>query len=148
MPTDDDWVTAAAILRIAAQLVDGIQSGLAARGFADVRPAHGFVFTRISAAPATTTQIAAHLGVTKQAAGQLVDQLIRRGYVCRETDPQDARARLIVLTERGHDCTRAAEAAASETTKAWRRQLTPESWAALQAALHALATPGRLRPLW
>jgi len=75
---------AAAVLRVASQLVDGIQQGLARRGFDDVRPVHGFAFARISGARVTTSELAAHLGVTKQAAAQLVDHLVEHGYLRRE----------------------------------------------------------------
>jgi len=42
------------------------------------------------------------LRISKQAAGQLVDTLVSRGYLHRTTDEQDRRRLLITLTERGH----------------------------------------------
>lgn len=144
----EHWQTAAAVLRLSSQLVDGIQEGLARRGFDDVRPAHGFAFVRISAGGATAADLAEHLGVTKQAASQLVAHLVDRGYVTRQDDPRDARARLLLLTERGRACTRAAEAAASETVEGWERRLSPEQSALLRTALASLTSPGRLRPSW
>jgi len=145
---DDGWTTAVAVLRLASQLVDGIQEGLARRGFDDVRPAHGFAFARISAGDATTADVAEHLGITKQAAGQLVDHLVDHGYVVRRPHQHDARARLLLLTDRGRACTLAAEAAASETVDQWRSRLGPQDFGRLQVALTAIATPGRLRPSW
>jgi DNA-binding MarR family transcriptional regulator len=143
-----DLHTAATVLRLASQLVDGVQDGLARRGFDDVRPAHGFAFVRISGGEATTADVGAHLGITKQAASQLVEHLVQRGYVTREADPRDARARLLVLTDRGRACTAAAEDAAAETVDRWRRQLEPTQFDVLQAALKALVATGRLRPSW
>jgi DNA-binding MarR family transcriptional regulator len=144
----DSWGTAVAVLRLTSQLVDGIQEGLARRGFDDVRPAHGFAFARISEGDATTADVAEHLGITKQAAGQLVEYLVDYGYVMRQPDERDARARLLLLTERGRACTVAAEAAAAETVDGWRSQLSRSGFAQLQAALIAITTPGRLRPFW
>lgn len=144
---DDAWRTAAAVLRLSSQLVDGIQEGMARRGFDDVRPAHGFAFVRISTGDATTADVAAHLGITKQSASQLVEHLVQLGYVTREADPRDARARLLVLTARGRACTAAAEEAVAETVERWRR-LDPAQFRALQAALDAIVAPGRLRPSW
>jgi len=135
------------MLRLANQLVDGVQEGLARRGFDDVRPAHGFAFVRISAGDATTADVAEHLGVTKQAAAQLVGYLVDRGYVLRRPDPDDARARLLALTERGRECTEAAEVAAAETVKRWRSQVGPD-FGRLQAIFETITTPGRLRPSW
>jgi DNA-binding MarR family transcriptional regulator len=41
------------------------------------------------------------LGVSKQAAGQLVDALVVRGYLERKVDADDRRRLTLVLTERG-----------------------------------------------
>lgn len=136
------------VLRASTQVVEGIQQGVARRGFTDVRPSHGFVLVRVSFGDATVADVAEHLGVTKQAASQLVEQLVQRGYVTRTADPQDGRSRLLALTERGWACTRAATEAAGETVHAWRQVLGPEAMAGLQVALRAVVVPGRLRPPW
>ncbi len=141
-------MTAAAVLRIASQLVDGVQEGLALRGFDDVRPAHGFAFARISGTRATTADLAVHLGVTKQAAAQLVEHLVGHGYLMREADPRDGRAKLLVLTERGRACTTAAEQAATDVVQRWKAQLSPQQYTEMRDALHQIAVPGRLRPAW
>lgn len=148
MTDDSDVAVAMLVLGAATQVIDGIQHGLAERGFTDVRPAHGFAFVRISAGDASMIDVADHLGVTKQAASQLVEQLVQRGYVIREADPGDARSRILKLTERGWACTRAAEQAAADTTDTWRRQLGTTAMGALQSALQAVVPPGRLRPAW
>lgn len=143
-----DSVTAAALLRAATQLVDGIQAGLRQRGFDDVRPVHGYAFARISAPPATTADLAVHLGISKQAAAQMVAHLVARGYVRREPDLRDARARQLVLTERGRACTAAAEQASADVIGHWRGQLSAQDLAHLQRVLSQIATPGPLRPAW
>jgi len=144
----DSWPTAVAVLRIATQLVEGVQDGLARRGFGDVRPAHGFAFVHISAGNTTTAELAVHLGITKQAASQLVERLVEWGYLTRVADPRDARARLLELTERGRACTEAAESAASETVERWRCELGPKQFEDLSGALNTIVDPGRLRPSW
>jgi DNA-binding MarR family transcriptional regulator len=136
------------LLSAARALVDGVDAGVRARGFAGVRPAHGFAFARISGAGATVGQLAEHLDVTKQAASQMVEELVAKGYVERRPHPDDARARLIVLTEKGVACTRAAEEAATEMLRPWADALGPQRLAALRADLFRLATPGRVRPTW
>lgn len=40
-------------------------------------------------------------GITKQSAQQLVDELVAEGYLKRQPDPADGRAKLIVLTPKG-----------------------------------------------
>jgi DNA-binding MarR family transcriptional regulator len=145
---DDSWGTAVAVLRLSRQLVERIDDGVARRGFNDVRPAHGFAFARIAGGGATTGDVAEHLGVTKQAAAQLIDHLVDHGYVERVRDPRDARARLLLLTDRGRACTVAAEAAAREAVEEWRVELGGEGFTRMQAALERITEPGALRPNW
>lgn len=149
--TDDrgSMVLAALVLRAATQVVDEIQRGVAARGFTDVRPAHGFAFVRISRpGGATVVDLAEHLGITKQAASQLVGQLVERGYVLREDDPRDGRSQVLRLTDRGRECTRVAEQAAAVAVARWRDQLGVAGLAGLQEGLSAICRPGPLRPGW
>lgn len=56
-------------------------------GYPDLRPVHGMAFQALQGAGATATELAERLGVTKQAAGQIVDDLEKRGYVRREPHP-------------------------------------------------------------
>lgn len=75
--------------------------GLAVAGFDDVTLAQARVFQRIDAGGSRLTDLAQAAQVTKQTAGFLIDQLERAGYVQRRPDPQDGRARLICVAERG-----------------------------------------------
>jgi DNA-binding MarR family transcriptional regulator len=119
-----------------------------ARGFEGMRPAHGFAFARLAPDGATVTDLAIHLGVTKQAASQLVDDTVRRGYAERRPHPGDARARLIVLTERGWACTRAAEEVAAEVVREWVGVLGEDEVRALRDHLARIAPYGPIRPAW
>ncbi|GAB4583900.1 MarR family winged helix-turn-helix transcriptional regulator [Nocardia sp. IFM 10818] len=134
------------MLAAAAEVTDAIHHGVAAAGFTDVRPAHGFAFVRMAPDGATVGEIAEHLGVTKQAASQLVEELVKKGYAERNPHPHDARARLITLTERGWACTRAADAAIAQFTDRWARTLGPDAVADLRNMLTHVVTPGRVRP--
>jgi DNA-binding MarR family transcriptional regulator len=136
------------LLGAAHALVDGIDAGVRERGFADLRPAHGFAFALLSAGGCTVVELAQHLDVTKQAASQMVEDLVRKGYVERRPHPDDARARLVVLTDRGWACTRAADEAAEELLRPWADAIGPRRLATLRADLARLAVPGRLRPIW
>ncbi|CAL9592780.1 hypothetical protein SUDANB132_05265 [Streptomyces sp. enrichment culture] len=138
----------AALLAVAGDLTRRIHEGVAARGFEGLRPAHGFAFTRLAPDGATVTDLAAHLGVTKQAASQLVDELVRKGYAERRPHPGDARARLVVLTEEGWACTRAAEEAAAEAVRAWGEVLGEAELRALRASLPRIVPGGPIRPAW
>lgn len=95
-----------ALLGLTTRVVtEAVHRGLAAQGFADIRPAHGYTFSLIAVrGGATGVEIAAHLGMTKQSAKVLIDQLERAGYVTRERIERDRRARVIQLTERAWAC--------------------------------------------
>jgi DNA-binding MarR family transcriptional regulator len=71
---------------------------LDAAGYHDLRPIHGAVFQALRGSGATSTELAEHLGVTKQAAGQIVDELERKGYLTRQPHPDGGRRKLVVLT--------------------------------------------------
>ena len=145
--TADPLTVSWQVLRAAAQLVEQIQRAVEDEGF-DVRPVHGYAFVRISRGDATVVDVAEHLGVTKQSASQLVDQLVQRGYVTREPHPHDARARLLALTARGVACTRAADRAASEAMTQWRREMGVRDFETVHRALAAVVLPGPVRPPW
>lgn len=95
-----------ALLALATRVVtEAVHEGLAAQGFADVRPTHGYAFSLIAVrGGATGVELAAHLGITKQSAKVLIDQLETSGYVTRERTPRDRRARVVRLTARAWAC--------------------------------------------
>ena len=148
MQNSDAMALSAALLAAAGGLTQRIHEGVVARGFEGLRPAHGFAFTRLAPDGATVTDLAAHLGMTKQAASQLVDELVRKGYAERRPHPADARARLVVLTESGWACTRAAEEAAAEAVGAWVEVLGEDEVRALRDCLLRVAPGGPVRPAW
>ncbi|TQJ48015.1 MarR family transcriptional regulator [Streptomyces sp. NBC_00080] len=147
MQNSEALALTAVLLAAAGELTQRINDGVLARGF-EARPAYGFAFTRLAPDGATVTELGAHLGVTKQAASQLVEELVRKGYVERRPHPEDARARLIVLTGRGWECTRAAEEAAAEAVRAWVAVLGEGQVRVLRDQLSRIAPNGPLRPAW
>ncbi|WP_443047675.1 MarR family winged helix-turn-helix transcriptional regulator [Streptomyces sp. H39-S7] len=136
------------LLAAAGGLTAVINDGVVARGFDDIRPAHGFAFARLAPFGATAADLAEHLGVTRQAASQMVEELVRKGYVERRPHPDDARARLVVLTDRGWACTRAAEEAAADAVRPWAALLGERRLRALRDDLARLAPGGPIRPNW
>lgn len=145
---DDALSLSTLVLALSGQLVQEIHARVSEQGFADLRPVHGFAFARISRGDVTTAGLAEHLGVTKQAAAQLVEELVRKEYVRRRPHPQDARARLLELTERGWSATRAADEAARSAVAPWQETLGAERFGALTADLARLAPNGPIRPAW
>ncbi len=145
---DDALAFSSLVLALSGQLVQEIHARVSEQGFEGLRPAHGFAFVRISFGGATTADLAGHLGVTKQAAAQLVEEMVRKGYVQRRPHPQDARAKLLELTEYGWAATRAADEAARAAVEPWRTELGEARFGALVADLARLAPTGPIRPAW
>lgn len=81
---------------------------MASAGFDDVRRAHNAVFVNLPEAGRRLTELADAADMSKQAMGELVDDLVAKGYLERTSDPTDGRAKLIVWADRGrraHDAT-------------------------------------------
>jgi DNA-binding MarR family transcriptional regulator len=68
------------------------------------KPSHSAVFAQITPEGSRLTELARGANMTPQAMGELVDELEELGYVIRRPDPTDRRAKLIVLTKKGHAC--------------------------------------------
>ncbi|MBP9145006.1 MAG: MarR family transcriptional regulator [Thermoanaerobaculia bacterium] len=83
--------------------VDQLRADLERRGFADLTPTVGYVVRAIaaSAEPPSQRDLAAHLGITDQGAGKIVNDLVARGFVTRRPSPRDTRANAIQLAARG-----------------------------------------------
>ncbi|MFG1948401.1 MarR family winged helix-turn-helix transcriptional regulator [Nonomuraea sp. NPDC048826] len=76
---------------------------LAEQGHPDLRPRHGAVLAYLDEEGTRATDLATQSGQHKQVIGTLVDELAELGYVVREPDPADRRAKLIVPTGKGLD---------------------------------------------
>ncbi|MFE5091871.1 MarR family winged helix-turn-helix transcriptional regulator [Streptomyces sp. NPDC056638] len=74
---------------------------LAEQGFDDIAPRAGAVLAYLRADGIRASELARASGQHKQVIGTLVDDLERLGYVERQPDPADRRAKLICPTERG-----------------------------------------------
>jgi DNA-binding MarR family transcriptional regulator len=144
-----------AILLVGANraVTDRLQAAVARAGFDDMRPQFGFVIRALAAGGATLTELAELLGVTKQAAIKVVDDMEAKGYVRREPDPADRRAKRLVLTERGTGVRRAALRESRAMERRLRAQVGDADVDALRRALLAFgdadaARAGRARPVW
>ena len=129
-----------ALLRAArARCVAEVRRALHEAGFGDI-PANGIaVIGDIARGGAPLSTIVRDLGASKQATGQLVDLLVRRGYLDRAVDPADRRRLTVAPSERGLAAAAVARAAGERLETELARQLSPEWIAHTRAALQALA---------
>lgn len=120
------------------EFVRQLRATLAEQGFTDQGRSDGYVFRALDAAPLTVSELAERLEISKQGAGQIVDDMERRGYVERRPDPRDGRARTLHLSERG----RAALAAARRFHQRYERRMIrehgPDAVATLRTLLLAM----------
>lgn len=111
-----------------------IVAGVVAAGF-DQRPAHSAVFAHIDLTGTRLTTLASRANITPQAMGQLVDDLEVMGYLRREPDPTDRRAKLVTLTALGVACIDAALETIRDIEHDLEALLGPRSLASMRAAL-------------
>jgi DNA-binding MarR family transcriptional regulator len=112
-------------------------------GLAAPRPAGVSAETPALPRPAVSAvELIRSLGVTRQAASQLIDTLVLRGYLSREINPDDRRRMNIVLTERGRAAAAAIRAGIDQVEAELAEALSSEELTGLRAGLAAL---GRIR---
>jgi DNA-binding MarR family transcriptional regulator len=75
--------------------------GVAAAGYDDVTAAHIGMFRHPTLDGQRPTQLADQLQITKQSVNDLLGHLEHAGYITRQPDPADRRARVIRLTAKG-----------------------------------------------
>lgn len=107
-------------------------------GFDDLTLAQCRIAQRLNPQGIRLTDLAEQAQVTKQTAGALVDELERAGYVVRQPDPTDARARLVTLADRGAAVCQVAAAEVETIEREWREHLGAKAYRDLRRALVAL----------
>jgi DNA-binding MarR family transcriptional regulator len=78
-----------------------VLAGLHAAGFKDIRPVHTDILRSVEVGGSRVTDVAARCNITKQAAGQVIKELVSLGYVSQMTDRKDTRVRMVIFTARG-----------------------------------------------
>jgi len=104
-------------------------------GFADLDSAYLNVFLYPGPQGARPSDLAARLRISKQALNYVLGELERLGYLERQPDPDDLRAKRIVLTERGASAIAAIRDAVAEVEDAWAQHLGAGRFAELRNLL-------------
>lgn len=132
-------VATPALLR-AARVAYGhaIRHELAQRGIDDLPRNGAFVIGGIGNRGLALHALIPQLGVSKQAASQLVDALVVRGYLARTSDPDDRRRMNVSLTERGEAAAEAVRAGVESVDDELAERLGAEGVQQLRTGLVAL----------
>src|SRR5215216_2938682 len=93
------------------------------RGFDDFDAAYINVFQYPGPQGTRPSELAARLGISKQALNYLLGELERLGYLERRPDPDDLRSKRIALTSRGIAAVGAIREAVADVETAWAQQL-------------------------
>ena len=120
------------------QFVDDLAARVADTEFSDIRVTHGCVFGNIDPEGSRLTELAERARMTKQSVGEVTTDLEQRGYVERVPDPADGRAKIIRLTERGHEAQTLGFELIAEIEREWGERIGEERVAALRDALEAI----------
>jgi DNA-binding MarR family transcriptional regulator len=115
-------------------------------GFADFDASYLPVFGYPGPQGARPSELAARLGMSKQALNYLLGGLERAGYLERRPHPDDARSKRIVLTPRGVRAGTVIRDAVAEVEAAWTQLLGPTRFAQLRRALQELGRSAVLPP--
>jgi DNA-binding MarR family transcriptional regulator len=107
-------------------------------GCADFDAAYLPVFGYPGPQGARPSELAARLGISKQALNYLLGNLERAGYLERRPHPDDSRSRRIVLTARGLGAVKVIRDAVAELETSWTQLLGPRRFAQLRKMLQEL----------
>lgn len=110
-----------------------LHTAMAEAGFHDLGQSFGYVFRLLDAGPASLVSLATRLQITSQGALKIVADMEAKGYVERLGHPDDARVRMVALTERGRN----ALSTARRFHAAFEAQLATQVGASNAAALRS-----------
>ena len=142
MPSDVDHITRPPMIALLNAAFDEFRAELSKRvqaaGYADIRPGHGCVFGTIDPEGSRLTDLAERANMTKQSVGEAASDLEARGYVERVPDPEDGRAKIIRLTDRGREAQAIGRGLIDDLEREWAERYGDERVAALREALEAI----------
>jgi DNA-binding MarR family transcriptional regulator len=78
-----------------------VLAGLHSAGFKDIRPVHTDIVRSVDVGGSRVTDVATRCNITKQAAGQVIKELVSLGYLSQMTDRKDTRVRMVIFTSKG-----------------------------------------------
>lgn len=105
------------------------------RGHPLIRPSHATVFANLSEGAVRVTELAERAHVTQQAMGKMLKEMERIGYIVRDIDGSDRRAKKIRPTQRGLDLMRDSREAVDEVRQHYAEQAGEEALRELEETL-------------
>jgi DNA-binding MarR family transcriptional regulator len=117
------------------ELIDEVFEDLLAAGFDDLRPVHRPILRDVLISDLRPSELGARLGLSKQAANDLVREFETKGYITLESDPDDGRAKRIVATQRGLQASETAQASSNAVGRRWAELVGTDRYAVFEEVL-------------
>lgn len=129
-----------ALLRIVWEdAIPEVHDGLTAAGFDDIRPSHRNLLRHVLTGELRPSELAARLGMSKQAANDVLREFEAGGYITLVPDPEDGRAKRIQATERGMALTKTASEISGQIVRRWADRVGDRRFARFEEILRELA---------
>jgi DNA-binding MarR family transcriptional regulator len=138
-PATTPPLTVGSMLRAAwIELIDEVFEKLVDAGYGDLRPVHQPILRDLLVSNLRPSELAARLGLSKQAANDLVREFEAKGYIALEPDPDDGRAKRIVATDRGWQASEAAQERSNAVGRRWAELVGQERYAVFEEVLREI----------
>jgi len=105
------------------------------RGHEQIRPSHSILFSNLGFGSVRVTELAERAQVTQQAMGKMLKEVERMGYITRDIDTGDKRAKEIRLTKQGIDLVRDSMEVVDEVREYYAEKVGAEQLDQLEARL-------------
>jgi DNA-binding MarR family transcriptional regulator len=125
------------------ELIDEVFEDLLAAGFDDLRPVHRPILRDVLTSNLRPSELGARLGLSKQAANDLVREFETKGYITLESDPDDGRAKRIVATQRGRQASETAQASSNAVGHRWAELVGKDRYAVFEEVLSEIVAARR-----
>lgn len=117
-----------------------LMNKLIERGHLGLKMSFSAVLSHLGFAETRLVDIAERAGMTKQAVGQIADEIERLGYIRRVPDRNDGRAKNLVFTERGEQLIAYSLLAMEEVEQELMAELGEAEFQQFKAAIERLSS--------
>jgi DNA-binding MarR family transcriptional regulator len=123
------------LLKLERQFTQQVLSKLAEQGITEITLRHFVVIPFVTDVGIRSVEIAKKAGVSKQAVGKLVEELEGYGYLEVRPDPNDGRASLVFLSDKGEHFLQTAIESTNILEKQWQQLIGAKRFNNMKQAL-------------
>jgi DNA-binding MarR family transcriptional regulator len=120
------------------ELIEEVFQNLVDAGFGDLRPVHQPILRDLLTSNLRPSELGTRLGLSKQAANDLVREFEAKGYITLEPDPDDGRAKRIIATDRGWRASETAREGSQAVGRRWAELVGAENYSVFEEVLETI----------